>query len=245
MRDAQVLEYRLHPFNRAQRGKKRSANPRLQLGRKLLGDCASQRLIMLEHRSHASSKKQIERLIDAKIDAIRGQRFRKTATTQHFAIDQYAVAVENDEIWPDHRGFPFPIRAYTHTLGNNPLFVSRLSTAFQRSHAFRAYCLKMPPRSRIFGTTALSACKDAASNGESRQATRSVDFWFLHRRNRARRTDSLSDFAPSARVRFAPIVFSNSGSGCSLIPSRGVSKGDGHQRGRASFETRARARSSG
>src|SRR4029077_3216101 len=42
MRDAQVLEYRLYPFNRAQRGKKRSANPRLQLGRKLLGDCASQ-----------------------------------------------------------------------------------------------------------------------------------------------------------------------------------------------------------
>ena len=96
MRDAQVLEYRLHPFNRAQRGKKRSANPRLQLGRKLLGDCASQCFIMLEDRSHASSKKQLECLIDAKIDAIRGQGFRKTATTQHFAIDQYAVAVEND-----------------------------------------------------------------------------------------------------------------------------------------------------
>ncbi len=59
----------------------------------------------LEDRSHASSKKQLECLIDAKIDAIRGQGFRKTATTQHFAIDQYAVAVENDEIWPDHRGF--------------------------------------------------------------------------------------------------------------------------------------------
>src|SRR5882757_2418392 len=57
MRDAQVLEYRLHPFNRAKRGKKRSANFRLQLGRKLPGDCASQRFIMLKDRSHASSKK--------------------------------------------------------------------------------------------------------------------------------------------------------------------------------------------
>ena len=66
MRDAQVLKHRLHSFNRAQRGKKRSANPSLQLGRKLLGDCTSQRFIMLEDRSHASSKKQIECLIDTK-----------------------------------------------------------------------------------------------------------------------------------------------------------------------------------
>ena len=65
------FEHRLHPFNRAQRGKKRCANPRLQLGRKLLGDCVvPQRFIMLEDRRHASSKKQIECLIDAKIDAI-------------------------------------------------------------------------------------------------------------------------------------------------------------------------------
>jgi hypothetical protein len=61
---------------------------------------------MLEHRRHASPKKQIERLIHAKIDAIGSQRFRKTAATQHFAIDQYAVAVENDEIWFGHRTFP-------------------------------------------------------------------------------------------------------------------------------------------
>jgi hypothetical protein len=60
---------------------------------------------MLEHRGHASPKKQIECLIHAKIDAVGGQRFRKTAATQHFAVDQYAVAVENDEIWPDHGAF--------------------------------------------------------------------------------------------------------------------------------------------
>ena len=60
---------------------------------------------MLEHRRHASSKEQIERLIDAKIDAIRGQGFRKAAATQHLAIDQDAVAVEDDEIGLGHCKF--------------------------------------------------------------------------------------------------------------------------------------------
>ena len=64
---------------------------------------------MLEHRGHASSEKQIERLINAEIDAVRGQRFRKTTATQHLAIDQHAVAVENDEIGLGHPTSPYPI----------------------------------------------------------------------------------------------------------------------------------------
>ena len=54
-----------------------------------------------------------------------------------------------------------------------------------RCRAFRADCLKIKPRLRIFGTrgtassggTASSVYKDAVSNGKSRQAIRSVDFW--------------------------------------------------------------------
>ena len=63
---------------------------------------------MLEDRGHASPEKQIERLVHVKIDAIRRQSFRKTTATQHLAIDQHAVAVENDEIGPGHRMFPMP-----------------------------------------------------------------------------------------------------------------------------------------
>src|SRR4029450_2619044 len=97
-----------------------SSNPRLQLGRKLLGDRASQRFVMLEDRRHASSKEQIKRLIDVKPDAVSRQRVGETATAQHLAIDQHAVAIENDEIGHYHRSFSDPIRAYTQLMGNNP-----------------------------------------------------------------------------------------------------------------------------
>src|SRR5439155_6084361 len=121
MRDLQVLQYRVHPFDRAERREERSPNPCPQLGRKLLGDRASQRFVMLEDRRHASSQEQIERLIDVKADAVSRQRVGETATAQHLAIDQHAVAIENDEIGPGHHGFPAPIRAYTQVMGNNPL----------------------------------------------------------------------------------------------------------------------------
>ncbi len=63
---------------------------------------------MLEDRRHASPKEQIKCLIDVKADAVSRQRVREAATAQHLAVDQYAVAVENDEIGPDHRKFLMP-----------------------------------------------------------------------------------------------------------------------------------------
>ena len=80
MRDSQVLQYRTHPFNRAKRRKKRSTNPHLQLGRELLRDQVSQRLVMFANRRHASSKEQIECLIHTKLDAVPCQNIRKTTT---------------------------------------------------------------------------------------------------------------------------------------------------------------------
>src|SRR5260221_5000654 len=101
MRDSQVLQYRIHPFDRAKRRKKGGVNPGLQFASKLLGDRASQRFVVFENRGQASSQEQIECLIDAKIDAVPCQRCRKAAAAQQLAVDQYAVAVENDEIGPD------------------------------------------------------------------------------------------------------------------------------------------------
>src|SRR4051794_11913412 len=106
MRDLQVLQYRVHPFDRAKRGEKRSSNRCPQLGRKLLGDRASQRFVMLEDRRHTSSKEQIECLIQTEADAMSCQHLRKAAATQHLAIDQHTVAIENNEIGFDHRNFP-------------------------------------------------------------------------------------------------------------------------------------------
>jgi len=58
---------------------------------------------VIENRGHASSKEQIERLIETKIDAVTRQHLREAAATQHLAVDQDAVAVENDEIGLGHR----------------------------------------------------------------------------------------------------------------------------------------------
>jgi hypothetical protein len=75
---------------------------------------------MIEHRTRASSKKQLEGLIDAKMDAVSSQNLRKATATQYLAVDQHAVAVENNEIGLGHRIPPARIRSYTHPMGNNP-----------------------------------------------------------------------------------------------------------------------------
>ena len=76
---------------------------------------------MFDDRGHASSKEQIERLIQTKIDAVACQNLGKATAAQHLAVDQDAVTVEDNEIGLGHRiGFPRPIRAYAHDMGNNP-----------------------------------------------------------------------------------------------------------------------------
>ena len=60
---------------------------------------------MFEDRVHASSEGQVKRLIQTEVDAVSCQDFRKTAATQHLAIDQDAVAVEDDEVGLGHGKF--------------------------------------------------------------------------------------------------------------------------------------------
>src|ERR1700682_1584720 len=102
----QALQHRSHAVNRAKCCEKRCTNLCPQFGQELLRNRASLRFVVLQHRGHASSKKQIEGLIEAKIDAVPSQGLGKATATQHLAIDQYSVAVENDEIGPGHRMFP-------------------------------------------------------------------------------------------------------------------------------------------
>src|SRR5258708_35144356 len=68
----------------------------------------SRSLIVVEHRAHASSKEQVERLLGIKLDAVSRQTLREAAAAQHFAIDQHAVAIEDDEIGLGHRRLPYP-----------------------------------------------------------------------------------------------------------------------------------------
>ena len=63
---------------------------------------------MLENCGGASSEEQIERLVQAEVDTVRCQNLRQAAATQHFAIDQYAVAVEDDQVGFNHHMFPYP-----------------------------------------------------------------------------------------------------------------------------------------
>src|SRR5260221_797342 len=127
MRDLQVLQHRVHPFDWAKRREKRGSTPCPKFGRNLVGNCASQSFIVLEDRSHASSKEQVKRLIDIKADAVSRQRVGETATTQYLAVDQHAVAIENDEIGiGHHKSFPVSFRVYTHCMSNNSTYAAKL-----------------------------------------------------------------------------------------------------------------------
>src|ERR1700726_2105910 len=103
MRDLQALQHGAHPFNRAKRGEKRCPNSCSQLGQELLRNRASQGLIVIDDRRRASPEEQIERLVETKMDAVARQHLRKAAATQYLAIDQYAIAVENDKVGLGHR----------------------------------------------------------------------------------------------------------------------------------------------
>ena len=75
---------------------------------------------MLEDRRHASSKEQIERLIDAKIDAIPAnvsERQRQLSTSLSTNTPSQSKMMRSGLIIAS---FPIPIRAYTQRLGNNP-----------------------------------------------------------------------------------------------------------------------------
>src|SRR6267154_243414 len=117
MWDLPSLQHGTHAFDRAKRAKKCGANRGSQLHVKLLRNGASQRVVVVEDRRRASSEEQIKRLIQTEADAVSRQHFRKTAATQHLAIDQHAVAIENDEIGLHHCKFPNPDQSIYSWIG--------------------------------------------------------------------------------------------------------------------------------
>src|SRR5579859_949904 len=128
MRDLQSLQHRIHPLDRAEPGQKCRTHAQSQIGGELLRNRAAQFPVMLKHRRHASSKEQIERLIQTEVDAILGQDLGKTAATDQFAVDQHTVAVEDDEVRLGHwigRFAPqasITMRSYAQSMSNSSAF---------------------------------------------------------------------------------------------------------------------------
>ena len=58
---------------------------------------------MLQHCVQAATEKQVEDFIQADLDAAPRQGFAQAAAAQELAVDQHAIAVENDEMGPHHR----------------------------------------------------------------------------------------------------------------------------------------------
>ena len=58
---------------------------------------------MLQHRVQAAAEKPVNGFLQAELDAAPGEGVAQAAAAQELAVDQYAIAVENDEIGPHHR----------------------------------------------------------------------------------------------------------------------------------------------
>ena len=77
---------------------------------------------MLEHRVEAAAEKQVKGFLQADLDPTAGQGLAQAAAAQDLAVDQHAIAVENDEMGPHHRlGEKRSMRSYTPKKSNCPI----------------------------------------------------------------------------------------------------------------------------
>ncbi len=58
---------------------------------------------MRQHRIQTAAEKPVEDLLQADFDAMPGEGFAQAAAGQDLAVDQNAIAVENDEMGPHRR----------------------------------------------------------------------------------------------------------------------------------------------
>ena len=86
-----------------------------KIGRHRLAEFA----IVLRDRARASSEKQLERLRECQRYPKSGQLVRQALAAQQLAVDEHAVAVEDDEIGPLPASVHPAIRSYTHALSNS------------------------------------------------------------------------------------------------------------------------------
>jgi len=77
---------------------------------------------MLHHRVEAAAEKEVEGFLHADLDPAAGQGLAQAAAAQELAVDQHAIAVENDEMGPHHRlGEKRSKRSYTPKKSNCPI----------------------------------------------------------------------------------------------------------------------------
>src|SRR5262249_34264939 len=105
--------------NRMKRLPESGEHARLQPDGKIDRHDLAELAIMLDDRAHAPPEKQLERLSKRQRYAKFRQLVGQAATAQQLAVDEHAVAIEDDQLglWPDwvHRA----IRSYTHSMSNS------------------------------------------------------------------------------------------------------------------------------
>src|SRR5262245_624989 len=88
---------------------------------------------MLQHRVHAAAKKQVQGFIQAAVDSTPRQGFAKATAAPQLAVDQDAIAVEDDEVGLHDRRERVPSTIIYSSVGQLPkgrCTVSSSSTAF-------------------------------------------------------------------------------------------------------------------
>ena len=77
---------------------------------------------MLQHRVQATAEEEVEGFLQADVDPTAGQGLAQAAAAQELAVNQHAIAVENDEMGPHHRlGEKRSMRSYTPKKSNCPI----------------------------------------------------------------------------------------------------------------------------
>jgi hypothetical protein len=117
VRRGETRKQRADPRNRLQRGLETPSHPRLQVGRETFRQRSALAAVVLQHCRGAAPQEQIERFRHLQANAVRGQRFGQATAAQHLAVDEYAIAVKNDQLGPGT--VHIQIGSYAHLESNS------------------------------------------------------------------------------------------------------------------------------
>ena len=74
---------------------------------------------MLQHGRRAAAQEQLERVRELERDAVGGEYFGKTPAAQHLAVDEDAIAIEDDQVGSALVMLHRNIRSYAHSESNS------------------------------------------------------------------------------------------------------------------------------
>ncbi|MGX1145767.1 hypothetical protein AB7M15_001589 [Bradyrhizobium ottawaense] len=118
-RHGQVGRHAGNAGNRLKRSCERRQHLRLQARQKAVGHDLPEIAIMLLDRLGAAPEKELERLLLAERDAELGQHLGQASAAQQLAVDEHAVAIEDDQIGSWLAAVHPAIRSYTHAMSNS------------------------------------------------------------------------------------------------------------------------------